>query len=228
MKVLVVDDDRVLADLLVFTFRREGFEVLQAGDGDTALRLWAEHQPDIVILDVNLPSAASNLDGFGVCKRIRAISDTPVILLTVRSNEEDILNGLKLGADDYVQKPFSPRQLVARVQVVLRRSGKSAQPTERRVGGLVLDANRRTVTTDGAEPVLLTPLEYRLLETLMINAGQVLPFDEIIQRVWGAEGGDRDMLRQLVRRLRSKIEPDPSRPKFIETIPALGYGLKKI
>jgi len=227
MKALVVDDDRVLADLLLFTFRREGFEVIQAGDGDSALRRWSEHQPDIVILDVNLPTTTSRLDGFAVCKKIRENGETPIILLTVRASEEDILLGLKLGADDYVQKPFSPRQLVARVHAVLRRAGKTITPVERQVGGIRLDASRRTVTTLGGEPTLLTPLEYRLLDYLMLNAGQVLPFDEIIQQVWGADGGDRDMLRQLIRRLRAKIEPDPAHPTLIETVPALGYGLNK-
>lgn len=227
MKALVVDDDRVLSDLLSFTFRREGFDVIQAGDGETALRRWSEHQPDIVILDVNLPVTASHLDGFAVCKKIREKSDTPIILLTVRSDEDDILLGLKLGADDYIQKPFSPRQLVARVQAVLRRVGKSTQPVERQSGGIRLDANRRTIMAGGGEPILLTPLEFRLIDYLMLNAGQVLPYDEIILHVWGADGGDRDMLRQLIRRLRAKIEPDPAQPTLIETIPALGYGFRK-
>ena len=227
MKALVVDDDRVLADLLLFTLRREGFEVVQASDGEMALRRWSEHQPDIIILDVNLPATGSRLNGFAVCRTIRETSDTPLILLTVRADEEDILLGLNLGADDYVLKPFSPRQLVARVQTILRRAGKTTSPVERQVGEIRLDASRRTVVTAGRQAVALTPLEYRLLDYLMLNAGQLLPFDEIIQHVWGPDGGDRDMLRQIVRRLRSKIEPDPAHPIYIETVPALGYGMIK-
>jgi len=224
MKALIVDDDRVLADLLLFTLRREGFQVIQANDGDTALQKWAESQPDIIILDVNLPSRASRLDGFALCQKIRQESDTPIILLTVRMDEDDILFGLQSGADDYVTKPFSPRQLVARIHSVLRRAGKTTIPAERQIGELKLDSNQRAVTT-GQTQVSLTPLEYRLLDYLMLNAGQVLPFDDIILHVWGASGGDRDMLRQLVRRLRAKIEPDPAQPTYIKTISALGYGI---
>ena len=121
MKALIVDDDRVLADVLAFTLRREGFQVIQAYDGEAALERWAEEQPDLIVLDVNMP----RLDGFAVCRRIREQADTPIILLTVRGEEDDIVHGLKLGADDYITKPFSPRQLVARAQAVLRRAGRS-------------------------------------------------------------------------------------------------------
>lgn len=225
MKALVVDDDRILADLLLFTLRREGFEVIQAYDGDTALQRWNDHQPDIVILDINLPETETHLSGFSVCRMIRECGDTPIILLTVRADEEDILLGLSLGADDYVLKPFSPRQLVARIHTVMRRAGKTNLPAERQVGALRLDTSRRTVSTTDARVIPLTPLEYRLLDYLMLNSGQILPFDDIILHVWGPSGGDRDMLRQIVRRLRAKIEPDPAHPIYIETIAALGYGM---
>lgn len=221
MKALVVDDDRVLADLVAFTLRREGFQVVQAHDGEAALRRWAEEQPDIIVLDVNLP----RLDGFTVCRRIREQADTPIILLTVRGEEDDIVRGLELGADDYIPKPFSPRQLVARAQAVLRRAGKTPAPAIRQVGELTLDPARREVRIGQGDPIPLTPLESRLLDYFMINAGHVLTTQAIIDHVWGPEGGDRDMLRQLVRRLRSKIEPDPTNPIFIETVPGLGYGL---
>ena len=236
MKALIVDDDRVLADVLAFTLRREGFEVVLAHDGEAALRCWTEEQPDLVVLDVNMP----RLDGFAVCHRIREEeraerqADTPIILLTVRGEEDDIVHGLGLGADDYITKPFSPRQLVARVHAILRRTGKTTAPAIRQAGELALDPSRRELSIGGGEAVSLTPLESRLLDYLMLNAGHVLTAEAIITHVWGAEGGDRDMLRQLVHRLRLKIaqacgtgadEPGFVTAAHIETVPGLGYGL---
>lgn len=231
MKVLIADDDRVLADVLAFTLRRAGFQIVLAHDGDAAIQRWREEQPDLIVLDVNMP----RLDGFAVCQRIRQSADTPIILLTVRGDEDDIVRGLELGADDYIPKPFSPRQLVARAQAVLRRSGRTVAPPVRQVGDLALDLSRREIRIASAAdvaPVALTPLEARLLDYLMLNAGHVLTTEAIIDHVWGASGADRDMLRQLVRRLRSKMgqarhdDPEqPPRPPFIETVPGLGYGL---
>jgi DNA-binding response OmpR family regulator len=231
MKALIVDDDRVLADVLAFTLRREGFQVIQAYDGEAALEHWADDRPDLIVLDVNMP----RLDGFAVCRRIREQDNTPIILLTVRGEEDDIVHGLELGADDYITKPFSPRQLVARAHAVLRRAGKAAVPAIRQVGDLVLDPSRRELVVTGGEPVSLTALEARLLDYLMLNAGHVLTAEAIIDHVWGPEGGDRDMLRQLVHRLRTKlaqaVEPsqaemaDDSSLPWIETVPGLGYGL---
>jgi DNA-binding response OmpR family regulator len=230
MKALIVDDDRVLADVVAFTLRREGFQVIQAFDGEAALRRWAEDGPDLIVLDINLPK----LDGFAVCRRIREQADTPILLLTVRGEEDDIVHGLALGADDYVTKPFSPRQLVARAQAVLRRAGKTPAPAIRQVGELRLDPARREVRIGAGAAVSLTPLESRLLDYLVLNAGHVLTTEALINHVWGPEGADRDMLRQLVRRLRLKLaqvlgagadEPDGSAPVYIETIAGLGYGL---
>jgi DNA-binding response OmpR family regulator len=222
MRVLIVDDDRVLADVLAFTLRREGFQVILARDGVAALERWAEEQPDLIVLDVNLPK----LDGFAVCQRIREQADTPILLLTVRGEEDDIVHGLKLGADDYITKPFSPRQLVARAQAVLRRAGKATVPAIRKAGILTLDPSRRELRIGDGETVSLTPLENRLLDYLMLNAGHVLTAEAIIDHVWGAEGGDRDMLRQLVHRLRVKIaQACGSDAVYIETVPGLGYGL---
>ena len=220
MQVLVVDDDRVLADLLAFTLRREGFQVGLAYDGQSALQKWRDERPDLIILDLNLPK----VDGFTVCRRIRAEADTPIIMLTVRGEEDDIVRGLELGADDYIPKPFSPRQLVARAKAVLRRSGKTHVPAVHRVGELTLDADRRELRIGPDKIVSLTPLENRLLRYLMINAGHVLTSEAIIAQVWGPEGGDQDMIRQLVSRLRRKIEPDPAQPTYIENVPGLGYG----
>ena len=241
MKALIVDDDRVLADVLAFTLRREGYQIALAHDGESAVRRFSEEAPDLVILDVNMP----RLDGFAVIQRIRQQSDTPIILLTVRNEEDDIVRGLELGADDYMTKPFSPRQLAARAQAVLRRShaGRSATTSDiRRAGNLSLDAIRREIRvvlgedegTMAGDPINLTGLECRLLAYLMLNAGHVLTADAIINHVWGADGGDRDMLRQLVRRLRGKIKEvsDSAGEQaalfpVIETIPGVGYGLTR-
>ena len=227
MKALIIDDDRVLADVVAFTLRREGFEVIQAYDGAAGLARWAEAQPDLVVLDVNMPK----MDGFEVCRRIRADktrADTPILLLTVRGEEDDIVAGLEIGADDYIVKPFSPRQLVARAKAILRRAGGPPSPTEMHSGDLVFaPAKREVILYPEEKPIALTPLESRLMECLLLNAGQVLTFDTIIDQVWGAGGADRDMLRQLVRRLRAKIEPDSSAPTYIQTVPGLGYGIVK-
>ena len=222
MKALVVDDDRVLADVVAFALRREGFQVIQAYDGLSALQRWAEEKPDLIVLDVNLPK----MDGFTVCQRIRREAETPIIMLTVRSEDEDAVHGLELGADDYIAKPFSPRQLVARANAVLRRTGQIPIRATRQVGYLHLSPSAREVQVGNGEPVSLTPLEGRLLDYLMVNAGQVLTFDALIDHVWGPEGADRDMLRQLIRRLRSKIEPDPANPRYIISTPSLGYSLE--
>lgn len=236
MKALIADDDRVLADVLAFTLRREGFEIVLAHDGEMALKRWLDEEPDVVLLDVNMPK----LDGFAVCRRIREQADTPIILLTVRGEEDDVVRGLELGADDYITKPFSPRQLVARAQAVLRRAKKSIAPAVLRVGDLTLEPGRRELRVvpddlegrPGGEPIALTALESRLLDYFMLNAGHVVTSEAIIDHVWGSDGADRDMLRQLVRRLRAKIvqarqsvAAQPDGPPSIETVPGLGYGL---
>jgi DNA-binding response OmpR family regulator len=227
MKALVVDDDKVLADLIAFSLRREGFEVIQAQDGESALQRWGDEKPDLIILDVNLPKAVPALDGFTVLQRIREKSDTPIIMLTVRGEEDDVVRGLQLGADDYVIKPFSPRQFVARIQAVMRRSVRGSEPGSIEIGDLSLDTDRREAKVKGGDAITLTALECRLLGYMMLYAGHILSIQELIDHVWGPGGGDRDMLRQLVRRLRLKIEPDPSRPALIETIPGKGYGVSK-
>jgi DNA-binding response OmpR family regulator len=234
MIALVVDDDRILADVVAFTLRREGFEVVRAFDGETAWQTWLDVQPDLVVLDVNLPK----IDGFTLCRRIRAQADTPILLLTVRDEEDDIVQGLKLGADDYITKPFSPRQLIARAQAILRRSGKLIPPQNRMVGSLTFDPNRREIRLGSGQAVALTPLETRLLDCLILNAGHVLTAEAIIDQVWGPRGGDRDMLRQLIHRLRGKLDEarladtqpltaadSPDASLRIETIPGVGYGL---
>lgn len=221
MKALIVDDDRVLADLVAFTLQREGFEVIKAYNGDMAIKRWQTDQPELIVLDVNLPDT----DGFALCRQIRQEADIPIIMLTVRGDDADVVQGLELGADDYIQKPFSPRQLVARIQAVLRRAGRTSVPAVRRVGDLALDVGRREVRIAPDKVVQLTALETKILDYLMLNAGHILTTNAIIDHVWSAEGADRDMLRQLVHRLRQKIEPDPANPRYIETVSGLGYGL---
>lgn len=220
MKALIVDDDRVLADVVAFTLRREGFEVIQAFDGNSALKQWHREQPNIIILDINLPV----INGFEVCSKIREQTNIPIILLTVRGEEDDIIQGLNIGADDYIVKPFSPRQLVARIKAVLRRTGQNSTPNILQVGNLKFTPNKREVILGDNEPVLLTYLENRLLNYLIVNSGQVMKTESIIDHVWGPSGADRDMLRQLIRRLRNKVEADPANPFYIRTVPGMGYG----
>jgi len=228
MKALVVDDDRVLADLVVFTLRRAGYETVMANDATSAIRRWHEDQPDLIILDINLPGTPGLENGFAICKHIRGEADTPIILLTVRGEEADIVRGLEAGADDYVLKPFSPRQLTARVQAVMRRfrATSSSQPAKLSIDSLDFNPKLREVTLANEPPKTLTPLESQLLEALMLNSGQVLTFDELISDVWGSGRGSAEMLRQLVKRLRSKIETDSTNPEYIQNLPGLGYAFK--
>lgn len=226
MKALIVDDDRTLADLLAFTLRRAGFEPHLAYNAPSALKMFRQTPVDIAILDVNMPGEPGIKDGFDLCRIIRQESQIPIILLTVRDEEEDIIRGLNIGADDYVLKPFSPRQLVARIESLLRRASLSRRlETEPfKLQGIIYDPNLREFTQQGLPPIKLTRLEGRLLETLMLNEGQILPVDNLIDHVWGPEGGNTEMLRQLVRRLRTKIESDPGNPELIQNLPGVGYG----
>lgn len=225
MKILVVEDDLSLSDVLAFSLRRAGYEVVTAFDGLTALQLWEAENPDLLVLDLNLPK----LDGLAVCRQIRSQAQTPIIILSVRSGDEAVVKGLEYGADDYVVKPFSPTQLVARIKAVSRRAGLTETANVLQVAGLTFDRSRNEVQHHNDEPVRLTPLEARLLERLMLHAGQVLTSDALITAVWGNEGGDKTMLKQLVYRLRSKIMPDgadsPESASPIETIPGVGYSL---
>ena len=170
------------------------------------------------MLDLNLPK----LSGLEVCRRIRAIDKTPIIILSVRGGDEDVVKGLKLGADDYVVKPFSPGQLVARIRAVLRRAGTEMTPSILEVQGFALDRERNELQRSDLPPIRLTPLEARLLEALMLNAGRVLTSERLIAAVWGIDGGDRAMLKQLIYRLRAKF--DELQPLPIETVPGIGYA----
>jgi DNA-binding response OmpR family regulator len=219
MKTLIVEDDKTLADILAFTFVREGFEVVQAFTGSDALSLWEKENPDLMLLDVNIPLP----DGFSVCETIRKEWDTPIIFLTVRDNEEDIIHGLDVGADDYISKPFSPRQLMARVDAVLRRSCTNFNEDHYQVGAIFLDLEQKSLTIPNQDPISLSESECKFIHCIMRYAGQVVTSQILINCIWGPGNGNKEMLRQMVHRLRKKLEPvEVSRP-MIETMAGVGY-----
>jgi DNA-binding response OmpR family regulator len=220
MKVLIADDDPDLRELVAFALSQAGYLVVKAVDGPVAVRHFEQEAPDLVVLDVNMPG----LSGFQVCEAIRRKSRVPVMMLTVRGEEEDLVRALELGADDYLTKPFSPRTLLARIKALLRRAGMdSNQPLAS--GRLVLDVQEHTASIDGSSPVRLTKLELRLLQMLLANAGRTVSSDRLLLQVWGhRSGGDRQLLKQLVHRLRQKIEVDPAAPALLRTA-AAGYKL---
>lgn len=227
-RILLVDDDRELIDLLAFALGRAGLDPLSAHDGASALRLYDERQPDLIVLDINL-GASSGLD---VLRELRKRSSLlPVIMLTALDSEEDKVRGLDAGADDYLTKPFSHRELIARIRANLRRSGqefqaKKAPETRLEVGSIVLDLAEHSVTNEG-QPVSLTVTEFRLLHCLMSNAGRVVPTSDLLKQVWGYQDpGGSDVVRVTVYRLRRKLENDPTRPHLLHTIPGVGVLLK--
>ena len=222
MKILVVDDDLELLGLIGFALRQAGYLVVEAADGGAALAAFQREQPDLVILDVNLPV----MSGFDVCRRIRAEATTPIMLLTVRSGEEDQVRGLDGGADDYLTKPFSPRTLLARVRALLRRADID-RPAPLAAGDLALDGERQSVCVRGGHPIRLTGLEFRLIQYLLANAGHTIPADRLTSHVWGYRGlGDKQLLKQLVHRLRQKIERNPAEPEYVVTVAGIGYVLQ--
>ena len=221
MKVLVADDDRDLLELIGFALSQAGFLVVKATDGPGAVRQFDAEQPDLVVLDINMPGQS----GFAVCESIRARSAVPVMMLTARSEEEDLVRSLELGADDYLTKPFSPRTLLARIKALLRRAGmENSAPL---AAGLVrLNVEDHSVQIGPAEPVRLTKLELRLLQMLLANAGRTVSSDRLLAHIWGhRNSGDRQLLKQLVHRLRQKIEPDPALPSLLQTSAGAGYKL---
>lgn len=224
MKLLVVDDDTELRGVISFALRQAGYLVIEAADGETALRVFDAEQPDLVVLDVNLPG----INGFEVCREVRSRADTPIMLLTVRNTEEDLVHGLDGGADDYLTKPFSPRTLTARVRALLRRSsGERVVPLT--VGHLELDTERQAVRCAGGDFTPLTGREFRLLQYLLANAGRVVSVEQVTNHVWGYQSlGDRQLLKQLVHRLRQKIEPSAANPQYLITVPSVGYVLQPL
>mgnify|MGYP001417662260 CR=1 FL=1 len=225
-KILVVDDEQPIAEILKFTLEREGYEVDCAFDGHEALKKALEDDPDLVLLDVMLPG----LDGFEVLRRIRQQRQMPIIMLTAKDSEVDKVLGLESGADDYVTKPFSNRELVARVKANLRRYGSDAlavpEVQVRRIGELELNLSAYAVTKRG-QPVELTHREFELLAYLSQRPGQVVTREQLLQDVWGYDYfGDIRTVDVTIRRLREKIEDDPSRPAYILTRRGVGYYLQ--
>lgn len=222
--ILIVEDEESLAEPLAYLLRKEGFEAIVAIDGPTALDELARNTVDLVLLDLMLPG----MSGTDVCKELRATSMVPIIMVTARDSEIDKVVGLELGADDYVTKPYSSRELIARIRAVLRRGPEveSVEEDEEHIleGGRVrMDVERHTVLVDG-QPVPMPLKEFDLLEYLLRNAGRVLTRGQLIDRIWGADYvGDTKTLDVHVKRLRSKIELEPSRPKQLVTVRGLGY-----
>ncbi len=218
--VLVVDDEPIVRDVVVRYLQRDGFETLVAADGDSARQLIEDSPPQLVVLDVMLPGT----DGLALCKWIRARGNLPVIMLTARGDEADRIVGLELGADDYVTKPFSPRELAVRVRAVLRRATPPAGTAFRvELDGLTIDPRTREVERDG-ERLKLTVKEFDLLFFLASHPRQVFSRDQLMGRVWGYEAAvDTGTVTVHVRRLRSKIEHDPSNPRHLETVWGVGY-----
>lgn len=220
-KILVVDDDPVLADVISFTLRRAGMDVFVAHTGHNALEQFAHELPDLLILDWMLP----DLSGLDVCKEIRCNSNVPIIMLSVRYADDDVVAALEAGADEYITKPFSPRQLVARLKALLRRV--VGEPQEiLHAEACSLDVELHQIKWPGHNPVHLTRLETHLLEALFQNAGRVLATEHLITRIWGSADASPEMLKQLIYRLRGKLNAEPGAPISIKTVRDEGYLLE--
>jgi two-component system response regulator RegX3 len=220
-RVLVVDDEAPILEAVSYSLRKEGFKVSVAMNAEACMRKFREDQPDLIILDVMLPSAS----GFQVCKKIRSTDDTPIILLTARAEERDKIMGLELGADDYVTKPFSVRELIARVKAVLRRGTEEQGAARIQLGDLVIDEVRHEVTARD-QKVDLSPKEFALLLFLARSPGIVFNRQTLLDRVWGADAYvDERTIDVHIRWLRSKLERDPAEPKLLVTVRGLGYKL---
>jgi DNA-binding response OmpR family regulator len=219
-RVLVVDDDPTVREVVVSYLRAARHEVVEAADGESVVDLVREQPADLVVLDLMLPG----IDGLEVCRRLRSISDVPVIMLTALGSETDRVVGLEQGADDYVTKPFSPRELVLRVESVLRRAGERTTPEQGRVedGDLVVDLARHEVRI-AERPLALTAREYDLLRFLVANPGTAYTREDLLQQVWGWSFGDQSTVTVHVRRLREKVERDPTMPERLVTVWGVGY-----
>lgn len=223
MKILLADDDADMLDVTAYALRREGFNIIVATDGAQALRRWRSDQPDLVLLDVGMP----RISGFEVCQQIRQASQTPVIMLTAAGDEEHIVQGFVHGADDYVTKPFSPKQLAMRIRAILRRSSDARipePPRELTVGGLTLDLEAHRVRR-GDGWVQLTPIEFRVLHVLASNVGRVVSFARMADHVWGYDGGDPSVLKTHVSHIRSKLKLPRDGPGAIRVVHGAGYYL---
>ncbi|NMA54616.1 MAG: response regulator transcription factor [Firmicutes bacterium] len=224
-KILVVDDEPAIVEFVRINLKKEGFEVITAGDGETALRLAASEQPILVVLDIMLPGK----DGFEVCRELRSSTSVPIIMLTARDDDVDKILGLELGADDYLTKPFNPRELVARIKAILRRVDQASQLDSRIIsrGRIQLDLDRHQVLA-GGQKVDLTPKEFELLNLLIKNPGRVFSREILLERLWGYDFfGDSKTIDVHIRRLREKVEEDPSSPTHILTVWGVGYKFRE-
>jgi two-component system response regulator MtrA len=217
-RILVVDDDPALAEMLGIVLRTEGFDPSFVADGERALAAFRSTKPDLVLLDLMLPG----VDGIDVCRQIRAESGTPIVMLTARGDTVDVVLGLECGADDYIVKPFKPKELVARMRARLRRNDES--PTEAlSLGDLTIDVAGHVVSRDG-RAIPLTPLEFDLLAALARKPGQVFTRDQLLEQVWGyRHAADTRLVNVHVQRLRAKVERDPERPELVLTVRGVGY-----
>lgn len=220
-RILVIEDEPMVAEVVERYLRRDGYDVRAVGDGSAGIHAFETYQPDLIVLDLMLPG----IDGMEVCRRVRASSATPIIMLTAKGEEVDKLVGLEVGADDYMTKPFSPRELAARVKAVLRRSTPQSQVDGNalRFNGLRINGRTRTVENSGTE-IHLTAREFDLLFFLASHPNQVFTRDQLLDSVWDFEfPGDGNTVTVHIRRLRSKLESDPSRPRYLKTVWGVGY-----
>ena len=226
MRALIVDGDQDLLDVMTYSLRRDGYQVVAAADGQQALDRLQADRPDIVLLELKL----GRLDGFEVCRRIRLESEVPIIVVSSSHEEHDVLRALRLGADDYVTKPFSLKQLAARMEAVARRCRTDAYDRAVRTvtaGDLALNLQSYEVTRAGGEPLRLTPLEFRILYLLAMNEGQVIPYARLVDYAWGFEGGDASLLKTHICHVRAKLGLPLEGPGAIRSLATVGYSLVK-
>lgn len=221
LRVLFADDDPDIQHLMQLVLKDAGMQLFLAENGQQALKIWHQQEVDVVVLDVMMPL----LDGMSVCKRIRRVSNVPIILLTARGQEQEVVEGLEAGADDYIVKPFRPKELVARLRAAAQRVARhSEEENELIFEDLRLDASGQRVISHG-RPIKVTPLEFRLLQYLMQHIGVVFSKEDLFQNVWGyvQPSGEMNLIEAAIRRLRKKIEVDPTRPRYIQTVWGAGY-----
>jgi len=222
VRILTVEDDERIRTAVSLALEEEGWEVEEAATGEDALVAFAQHPSDVVLIDIMLPG----IDGFEVCRRIRRLGDVPIVMVTARSDSHDVVAGLEAGADDYLRKPFDPKELSARVRALLRRSRPSGSPAQMIVDQLEVIPDEGVVRLAGDE-VHLTRTEFRLLVELASSPGKVMSREDLLERVWARDYFDDERLVDVhVRRLRTKIEPDPANPRYVVTVRGMGYKLQ--
>ncbi len=226
-KILIVDDEKNIVDIIKFNLKKEGFETIEAYDGEQAVEMALSSTPDLILLDIMLPKQ----DGFTVCKKLRQTLSTPILMLTAKEEEVDKVLGLELGADDYITKPFSPRELIARIKANLRRTVDDSAKSSGNVlryGPLLIDVDRYEVTRDG-EIIELTLREFELVKFLAVQQNQIFSRESLLEKVWGYEYyGDVRTVDVTVRRVREKLENDPANPQYIMTKRGVGYYFNKV